>query len=168
MQDAESVKKLWSRILAVFGKLQPIRRSAALQPSGRRAAPNLICRCAVSWEAGRQRGRAELRQISPTGMRLRADQMVLAGSRIAIRPLGATTEAPSALDVVFGTVVYSRSREGKIDLGVELLHPEKISRFAWFHQLRGEARPAAVPADLSLLPRRERLQLVRTVPGKAN
>jgi hypothetical protein len=94
-------------------------------------------------------------------MRLRTDQVVLAGHSIRVRPLQPGSERPLSLDVVIGTVVYSRSRHGKVDIGIELLQPEKISRFAWFHQLRGQGRRTSPARPLRLLGT-EKLHLVGT------
>lgn len=137
------ISGLWNRITGAIAGLQSRRRPALGEE--RRQVPRFICRCAVTWESGATRGEGELRELSSTGLRLRTDRAVLAGSRIRVRPLAAGGEQPLPLDMVFGTVVYSKSRKGKVEIGIELINPDRISRFAWFHQLRRE-RESPLPA----------------------
>lgn len=147
------MSELWSRITGAIAGWHKSRRLVA----ERQQAPRFICCCAVVWESGPLRGEGELRELSATGLRLRTDQPVLAGRGIRVRPQGVGSEQPLPMDMVFGTVVYSRSRKGKVDIGVELVNPERMSRYAWFHQLRREGE-SALP---SFPPRRGGLHLVR-------
>lgn len=153
------MNELWSRIAGAIAGWQRPRQAVESRPQ----APHFICCCAVIWEAGPLRGEGELRELSATGLRLRTDQAVLAGRNIRIRPQPLGPEAPLPMDMVFGTVVYSRSRKGRVDIGVELSHPERMSRFAWFHQLRREGE-SPLP---TLSSRRPGLHLVRQDSGGA-
>ena len=130
---------LWKRIAGAIARLHRPREPR----QDKRQAPRFICCCAVAWEAGGYRGEGELREVSSTGLRLRTDRALLAGRHIRIVPLAAGGEPPLSLDVTLGTVVYSKSRKGKVDVGVELLHPERISRFSWFHRPRQEREGAS-------------------------
>jgi hypothetical protein len=155
------MSELWKKIAAAIARLQKKR----VQVQGnRRQVPRFICCRAVVWECGCLRGEGELREVSTTGMRLRTDQALLAGRTIRIRPLASGVEPSLPLDIVFGTVIYSKSRRGKVDVGVELLSPEKISRFAWFHQLRSEGERKTVSPMPSILPSKAALHLVGKRP----
>jgi hypothetical protein len=151
--------ELWNRIAGAIARLHRKRQPV----QNRRQAPRFICCCAVTWEAGAERGEGELREVSATGMRLRTDQALLAGQHIRIRPATAGAEQPLPLDVAVGTVIYSKSRRGKVEVGVELIHPERISRFAWFHQLRRDPETVGSPLP-SVLPRSGGLHIVESQP----
>jgi hypothetical protein len=155
------MSELWKKIAAAIARLQ---KKPVQAEGNRRQVPRLICCRAVVWECGCQRGEAELREVSTTGMRLRTDQALLAGRHIRIRPLASGVEPPLPLDMVFGTVIYSKCRKGKVDVGVELSSPERLSRFAWFHQLRCEGKQKAVSPMASILPSKASLHLVGKAP----
>lgn len=112
----------------------------------RRRAPRFICSAAVLWEVGREQGEAQLREVSATGLRLFAPRAFLAGKHIRVRPLSTSDSAPLSTDVAIGTVVYSRPRSKGFEVGVELINPERISRFAWIGQLTRGSQPS----DISL------------------
>ncbi len=115
----------------------------------RRRDQRFICSLAVLWEAGRQHGEGVLREVSSTGLRLRTDVPILAGRNIRVRPLKQNSE-PLSLDVAIGTVVYSRRRRDSVEIGVELINPDRISRFAWINTLRQRSGlPRAIQTSTS-------------------
>lgn len=138
---------LFRRISKTFLKM---RGQKARDPEERRGAPRFICSVPVVWEAGRHQGEAELRELSSTGMKIWTQSAILAGKHIRVRPLDSLDAAPLTLDVAIGTVVYSRSRGGGFEVGVDLVHPEKISRFAWMGQLT--STPSVPSPLLTVLP----------------
>lgn len=112
----------------------------------RRRAPRFICSTPILWEVGREQGEAQLREVSTTGLRLRSTRAILAGKHIRVRPLTTSDSAPLSTDVAIGTVIYSKPRRGGYEVGIELINPERISRFAWICQLtRGAQTPGSVP-----------------------
>jgi hypothetical protein len=117
-------------------------------PSERRHAPRIICSTPVIWEVGRQQGEGELREISSTGLKLWSERAILAGKHIRVRPL-APDDSALAIDVAIGTVVYSKARGGRFEVGVELVNPERISRFAWIGRMtKTEPRRSVIPEAL--------------------
>lgn len=131
----------------ISGALNRLRgRREAPSRGDRRRVPRFICSFAVLWEAGREQGEGVLREVSSTGLRLKTDRAILAGRNIRIRPLKQGPDSPLSLDVAIGTVVYSRKRRDSVEIGVELINPERISRFAWLSTLRQEStQPRGVP-----------------------
>lgn len=119
------------------------RRAPAV--TERRRSPRFICNAPVLWEVGRCQGEGQLREVSFSGLRLRTNRAFVSGQHIRIRPLTESDAAPLSCDVAIGTVVYSRSRSEGFEIGVELINPERISRFAWMGQLTKPDRSQAVP-----------------------
>lgn len=113
--------------------------------SERRRNPRFICSTPVLWEVGRQQGEGELREVSPTGLRLYTGRAFVSGQHIRVRPLTDSEAAPLSSDVAIGTIVYSRRRRGGFEVGVELINPERMSRFAWVGQLTRPRQPSPVP-----------------------
>lgn len=115
------------------------RRESPDGPAERRRAPRFICSAPVVWEVGREQGEGELRELSATGLKLWSERAILAGKHIRIRPLDCDAGGPLTIDMAIGRVVYSRPRSrasaGCFEVGVELLNPERISRFAWIGRL---------------------------------
>ena len=115
------------------------RRESPEPPAERRRAPRFICSAPVVWEVGREQGEGELRELSATGMKLWSKRAILAGKHIRIRPLDCDGGGPLTIDMAIGRVVYSRARSrastGCFEVGVELINPELISRFAWVGRL---------------------------------
>lgn len=118
---------------------ETLRRIRGKKPAtpicDRRLTPRFICSAPVLWEVGRMRGEGQLREVSSSGLRLQNNRAFLAGQHIRIRPLISGDAAPLASDVAIGTVVYSRRRRTGFEIGIELINPERISRFAWIGQL---------------------------------
>lgn len=128
----------------------------------RRRAPRFICSKPVLWELGREQGEGELREISQTGLKLLCARPLLAGKHLRLRPVADTEATTLSLDVVIATVVYSRPKAGRYEIGLELVNPDRISRFAWIGELvsggvqapgveSGSGRPNSLPT-LRLLP----------------
>ena len=133
-------RKISEKLRRLGGAPKPI--SQALD---RRRAPRFICSAAVLWEVGRESGEGVLREVSATGLRLKADRAFLAGKHIRVRPLGTGDAAPLSTDVAIGTVVYSKSRSGGFEIGVEFINPDRISRFAWIGQLTQGSKSSPLP-----------------------
>lgn len=130
------MNEFWRKLTSVLSKW---RRSAPTDD--RQSPPRFICRCEVTWQVGSRRGEGQIRELSPTGLRLRTDRAILAGSVIRIQPKVESLET-LAFDVTVGTVVYCRSRAEGMEVGVHLASPERLSRFDWLNQLQ---RPGGVP-----------------------
>jgi hypothetical protein len=137
-------------------------------PTERRRSTRFICSAPVVWEVGREQGEGELRELSASGMKLWTDRAILAGKHIRIRPLNCDGGGPLTVDLAIGKVVYSRARSrasaGCFEVGVELLNPDRISRFAWVGRLtRQKATKSPLPP---VLPRGEmpRLSLIDCNP----
>ncbi len=113
--------------------------------SERRRNPRFICSTPVLWEVGRLQGEGELREVSPTGLRLYTSRAFISGQHIRVRPLTESEAAPLSSDVAIGTIIYSRRRRGGFEVGVELINPERMSRFAWVGQLTRPQQPSPVP-----------------------
>lgn len=112
----------------------------------RRQAPRVICSTPVVWESGRQQGEGQLRELSSKGLKLWSDRAILAGKHIRIRPFLADENLSLTIDVAIGTVIYSRPKNGRFEVGVELVNPERISRYAWIGRMtRSEPRVSAIP-----------------------
>lgn len=115
------------------------KREAPEVPAERRRSSRFICSAPVVWEAGREHGEGELRELSATGMKLWTERAIVAGKRIRIRPVDCDGGGPLTVDMAIGKVIYSRARSrasaGSFEVGVELLNPERISRFAWVGRL---------------------------------
>ena len=129
------------------------RRDPPEGSAERRRSPRLICSAPVVWEVGREQGEGELRELSATGMKIRSDRAILVGKHIRIRPVDCDGGGPLTIDMAIGKVVYSRARShasaGCFEVGVELLNPERISRFAWVGRLtRQKAAKSAIPEVL--------------------
>jgi len=125
----------------------------------RRRAHRFICSTPVLWEVGREQGEGQLREVSATGLRIFTDRAFLAGKHVRVRPLGVAESVPLSSDVAIGVVVYSRVRSSGYDVGIELLNPERISRFAWIGQL---TRQPSVSAVAQVLPQSQNgLRLLR-------
>lgn len=119
------------------------------EPQERRRAPRLVCSAPVMWEVGREQGEGQLREVSATGLRIRTRRAILAGKHIRVRPRTENDSAPLSTDVAVGTVVYTRKRGSEFELGIELVNPERLSRFAWVSQLlQGARSPSAIPVVL--------------------
>ena len=148
---------LFRKISKTFLKIRGHKES---EPTDRRGAARFICAVPVVWESGRIQGEAELREISSTGMKIWTSSAILAGKHIRVRPLDSLDAAPLTLDVAIGTVIYSRSRSCGFEVGVALVNPERISRFAWIGQLTGA--PSTRSPLLTVLPQQSgpRLSLV--------
>jgi hypothetical protein len=116
-------------------------------PMERRRAPRFICSAPVHWQVGREQGEGQLREVSSTGLRIRTNKAFIAGKHIRVRPSGEAGAPPLSTDVAIGTIVYSRPRSGGFEVGIELINPDRISRFAWLGQLTREERvpPQGVP-----------------------
>ncbi|MFA5507525.1 MAG: PilZ domain-containing protein [Vulcanimicrobiota bacterium] len=131
---------------------QSIRNLTGREQTGsseRRRTPRLICSTPVIWEVGREQGTGQLREISAGGLKLWSDRAILAGKHIRIRPGEADDGGALTVDMAIGTVVYSRARGGRFEVGVELVNPERISGCAWVGQpSRQEARSPGVPEVL--------------------
>lgn len=149
---------LFSRISK---SLRSLGKREEPEPQERRQAPRLICSTPVVWEVGRLQGEGQLRELSATGLKLWSDRAILAGKHIRVRPLLADENSSLTIDVAIGTVVYSKPRNGRFEVGVELVNPERISRFAWIGRMTRQgpgnsavpkARAAAGLPPLRLIP----------------
>jgi PilZ domain len=130
----------------ISNALGSFRRNRAVQPpEERRRAPRFICSAPVLWEVGREQGEGRLREVSSTGLRLQTKQAFLAGKHIRVRPLTTCETAPLSTDVAIGTIVYSRFKGSGYDVGVELINPERMSRFAWIGQLTRQQDVSSIP-----------------------
>lgn len=134
------------------------RRDDKSDTEERRSAPRIICSTPVIWEVGRQQGEGLLRELSSTGLKLLSDRAILAGKHIRLRPLD-SDESGLVLDVAIGTVVYSRVRDGKFEVGVELVNPERISRYAWI------GRMTHTEPGKSVIPEARPVHGLRLMPG---
>ncbi len=142
---------LWNRISRVIA-----RWTGRTASRDRRSEPRLICCCEVIWESQGRRGEGQLREVSSTGLRLFTDHAVLAGRPIRVLPKPVDSVEPLPLDIAMGTVAYSKSRRGRIEIGVHLSSPERFSRYSWLHQLRREPelpRLSPSPPISSRIPR---------------
>ncbi|MCA9777312.1 MAG: PilZ domain-containing protein [Candidatus Eremiobacteraeota bacterium] len=130
------------------------RREPAEGSIERRRSPRTICSAPIVWEVGREQGEGQLRELSGTGLKLWSDRAILAGKHIRVRPLDCDGGGALNIDMAIGTVVYSRCRgrgpTGRsFEVGVELVNPERISRFAWIGRLtRQRAVSPALPQVL--------------------
>lgn len=129
------------------------RRDTPEVSTERRRSPRFICSSPVVWEVGREQGEAELRELSVSGMKIWSDRAILVGKHIRIRPLDCDGGGPLTIDIAIGKVIYSRARSrasaGCFEVGVELLNPERISRFAWVGRLtRQKAAKSPIPEVL--------------------
>ena len=129
------------------------RRDPPEAPAERRRSPRFICSAPVVWEVGREQGEGELRELSASGMKIWSNRAILVGKHIRIRPLDCDGGGPLTIDLAIGKVVYSRSRSrasaGCFEVGVELLNPERISRFAWVGRLtRQKVKKSSIPEAL--------------------
>lgn len=157
------MSELFKKLSSALGRLRG--RREVPEREDRRRDQRLVCSMAVLWEAGRQHGEGVLREVSATGLRLRIDVPLLAGRNIRIRPLKQNSE-PLSLDVAIGTVVYSRRRRESVEVGVELINPDRISRFAWLNKLRNRGgQPRGIQTRTS-----GKLRLVSrtTIPPEAH
>ena len=148
---------LWNRISRV------IARWTGRSTSGYRCSePRLICCCEVIWESQGRRGEGQLREVSSTDLRLFTDHAVLVGRPIRVLPKPSDAVDPLPLDSALGTVAYSRSRRGRIEIGVRLTSPELFSRYSWLHQLRREPELPRLIATAPVSSRIPRLTVVGT------
>ncbi len=131
------MNRLWQKIAGALARFRPRPLFARSEPEELR----FICRCPVTWESGGQRGRAELRQLSGQEMRLYIDRPLLSGRSVRVRPVKVGSAPSLLLDEVQATVLSSRRcRRGGNSVVLRLNLPEKVSRFAWFRQLRRTRR----------------------------
>lgn len=128
---------LFKKISQAFSYFK--REKRGTERAEKRCAPRFICSVPVLWETARQSGEGELREISATGLRLSSERAVLAGEIVRVRPRSQDGEVVPTIDVAIGSVIYSRWRAGRYEVGIELINPERLSRFAWIGRLvRGE------------------------------
>lgn len=146
---------LWNRISRVIA-----RWTGRLAPGCRPSEPRLICCCEVIWESQGRRGEGQLREVSSTSLRLFTDHAVLVGRPIRILPKPSDAVDPLPLDIAMGTVAYSRSRRGRIEIGVRLTSPERFSRYSWLYQLRREPELPRLVATAPVPSRIPRLTVV--------
>lgn len=142
------------------GSQVPVEISA---PPQTRSVTRFVCSVPVLWEAGRETGDAVLREVSATGMRLRLNRVLLVGKNLRVRPAPTDKSTPLSSDVAIGSVVYCRALGGGFEVGIELINPERISRYAWIGQLLRQRK-----GPVSLLdPHPEsggKLTLVKNIP----
>lgn len=135
--------RLWEKLTGALTGLGKRRRTGLPE----RSPPTFICSHPIAWESGWYRGEGELREISPTCVRLRLDRSLLVGRCIEISPRYEEGDECMSLDVVCGVVMQSRRRHGRVEARVQLLYPEQISRLAWLHLLRRECEGLPAPAS---------------------
>lgn len=134
---------LWNRIFRVFHRW--VERSSRDE---RAVEPRLICSCDVLWESQGRRGEGQLREVSPTGLRLYTDRAVLVGRPIRVFPKPDDELDPRPLEIAVGTVLYSKKRKGRMEIGVRLNFPERFRHHGWLRELRREhTPPRIVPAS---------------------
>jgi PilZ domain-containing protein len=161
-----SRKAIWCCMGDLFRKITESLRGLGRRDENddakeRRRAQRIICSTPVVWEVGRQQGEGQLRELSATGLKLWSDRAILAGKHIRVRPMP-EGEGALTIDVAIGTVVYSRAKGGRFEVGVELVNPERISRYAWIGRMaQDEPRRSAIPEARPL-------RALRLIPGASS
>lgn len=151
---------LWKSIAGVVARW----RHRFWPRSGGQPPLALICCWPVGWESEGAVGHGEVRHVDRTSLRLYTQRPLLVGRRIVVRSR-VSVGADLGCDTVQGRVAYSRSRAGRVEVGVELCWPDQLRAFILLQRFGGEPPRPRVARSARPSPRSRRLRLVNGTPA---
>lgn len=90
-----------------------------------------ICGLPIVWDLGSARGDGVLKEVSSKTLRFKTSRPMEVGKFIRVFP-------PNTSERAIGTVRRSRSLRGEVEITVELVSSELLSRIAFLNQIDGD------------------------------